>query len=129
MSQVVLDASAGVELALNTVSGRRLARSIGGRDPWVPDVFYSEVAGVLRRMQLHGAVTAGRAEVAVDRLLGLRTRRVEVKPLIRDAWALRRNLTIPDAIYVVMARHLAAPLVTGDQRLSRAPAAALAAYK
>ena len=83
MSRAVLDASAGVELALNTVSGRRLARSIGGRDPWVPEVFYSEVAGVLRRMQLHGAVTARRAEVAV----------------------------------------------TGDQRLSRAPAAAFGARR
>ncbi|MGH8906669.1 MAG: hypothetical protein ACRD0K_09165 [Egibacteraceae bacterium] len=31
------------------------------------------------------------------------------------------NVTVADALYVVLARRLGAPLVTGDRRLTRAP--------
>ena len=34
---------------------------------------------------------------------------------------MRHTITIPDAIYVALARHLEAPLVTADLRLARAP--------
>lgn len=125
MTPLVIDASAGVELVLNTSIGRRLGARISGLDPWVPDLFYTEVGGVLRRMELAGTITVTRANLAIDRLLALRARRVDVKPLIRDVWALRHNITIADAVYVILARHLAAGLVTGDRRLARAPAAAL----
>ncbi len=85
MTRVVLDASAGVELALNTVTGQRLSARISSSEPWVPDLFYSEIAGVLRRMELSDAITSGRADTALDRLLALRARRAEVKPLIAHA--------------------------------------------
>jgi len=34
---------------------------------------------------------------------------------------LRHNLTIADALYVVVAQHLSAPLVTADLKLAGAP--------
>lgn len=67
MIAVVLDASAGVELALNTPAGKRLRTRISGRDPWVPDLSFTEVAGVLRRMELAGAIPTARANRAIDR--------------------------------------------------------------
>lgn len=46
---------------------------------------------------------------------------VSVKPLIEEAWELRENVTIADAVYVTLARHLGAALVTLDERLARTP--------
>lgn len=42
----------------------------------------------------------------VDRLVALPTRRASVRTLASEAWALRHNITIGDALFVVMARHL-----------------------
>ena len=41
--------------------------------------------------------------------------------LIMDAWALRENLTIADAVYVVLARRTGAALMTTDERMFRRP--------
>jgi predicted nucleic acid-binding protein len=41
--------------------------------------------------------------------------------MLADAWSKRTNLTIADALYVVLAEHLDATLVTTDINLSNAP--------
>lgn len=41
--------------------------------------------------------------------------------LIVDAWALRDNLTVADAVYVVLARRSGAALMSTDERMLRAP--------
>lgn len=119
---VVVDASAGVELLLSTEAGEtlrsRLPRSIV---EWVPEVYFSEVAGALRRGELHGKLSAARAAVALDRLLATPMRRVQIRSLLAEAWALRHNVVVNDALYVVLARHLDAPLVTADMALAAAP--------
>jgi predicted nucleic acid-binding protein len=46
---------------------------------------------------------------------------VSTAALLPDAWTLRQAITVNDACYVVLARHLRATLVTGDLRLARAP--------
>lgn len=48
-------------------------------------------------------------------------RRAEVRPLLADAWTRRSNLTVADALYVVLAEHVGATLVTADERLARSP--------
>ena len=62
-----------------------------------------------------------RAPSALDRLLSLPVTVVRSRPLIPEAWTLRHNLIVQDAVYVVLARHLDAPLLTGDHRLANAP--------
>lgn len=42
-------------------------------------------------------------------------------PLIDEAWTLRSNLIVHDAVYVVLARHLGAPVLTGDRKMAGAP--------
>ena len=54
-------------------------------------------------------------------LHGWRARAAASRQLLFAAWMLRHNLTVPDAIYVVLARQLGAVLVTGDRRLAAAP--------
>jgi predicted nucleic acid-binding protein len=87
----------------------------------LPEHFYVEVAATLRRMELGGAVTPDDAAKAYRRLLALTAQRAQVRPLLPAAWRLRHNLTVADAIYVVLARSLGAALVTGDMRLAQAP--------
>lgn len=121
MTAVVVDASAGVEIALRTQTGRQLAGNLGGCSVYVPESFYTESAGVLRRMLARGEITAERAQQALTDLLTLETHRVSIKPLISEAWQLRHNVTIADAVYVVVARRFSCELLTGDQRLAGAP--------
>lgn len=119
---IVIDASAGVELLLNTPAGEELrARLPRPAVEWVPEIYHAEVAAVLRRAELSGRIPAARAVLALERLLAAPTRRVQVKPLLVEAWSLRHNVTVTDALYVVLARHLDAPLVTADLNLAHAP--------
>jgi len=87
----------------------------------VPDHFHLEGAAALRRLEIHGEVDADEVQGAFQRFLALRVRRVDTRPLVEEAWAMRRNVTVADALYVVLARRLGVPLVSGDVRLGRAP--------
>ena len=65
---VVIDASAGVELVLNTPTGDALRELIPRpAEEWAPDVYAAEVASVLRRAELAGRVTPQRAAIAITR--------------------------------------------------------------
>jgi predicted nucleic acid-binding protein len=122
MTAAVIDASAAVEMPLNTPAGQALRNSIpAGAEEYVPEIFYAEVSGVLRRAEINGLITSDRAAVALDELLKAPVRRALVKPLLSEAWTMRSNVTVADALYVVLARHLGATLVTADVRLSKAP--------
>ena len=123
MTHLVLDASAGVELALRTPIGRQLEdRLPRGATVWVPEHYFVEVGAVLRRSELNGRFPAPRIQVALGRLVAAPLNRVSVAPLLREAWSLRQNLTVADALYVTVARHLEAVLVTTDLHLAAAPA-------
>ncbi len=122
MTDIVLDASAGVELALRTPVGRQLRRRLPtGATTWVPEHYYAEATAVLRRDEISGRLAPSRVQAALDRLLAVPAHRFAVKPLMHEAWRLRNNLTIADALYVVVAQHLGAELVTTDLRLANAP--------
>lgn len=107
MSVVVLDASAAVEIALWTRSGSRLAQHLAEADEVaVPDHFYLECAAALRRLERKREVTAEAALAALEQVLALQVRRVDTTPLLHEAWDLRENITMADALYVVLARRL-----------------------
>lgn len=76
---------------------------------------------MLRRAEINGRHTEVQVRVALDRLLGAPLRRVSVRPLISEAWLLRHNVTVADSLYVVMAIHLGADLVTTDLKLANSP--------
>jgi predicted nucleic acid-binding protein len=116
---VVIDASAGVELLADTSRGRALRRLLpAGAVPWVPDHFYVECAGVLRRWELTGRMRPPESAQALADLEGWHLRTVQVRPLLADAWRLRANVSIADGLYVALAKHLGAPLLTDDHRLA-----------
>jgi predicted nucleic acid-binding protein len=120
---IVLDASALVELILDTPAGRLIAGRIadpveGLHTPHLADV---EVMQALRRYVREGEIDTEEASVAIDDLRALDLQRHAHEPLFDRVWELRDNLTAYDAVYVALTETLGAVLLTCDGRLSRAP--------
>lgn len=109
-------------MALWTDDGAMLSRHVvAAEEIVVPDHFHLEGTTAIRRLQMRDEISSDEARQAFEHLLALRVRRVDTLPLVREAWALRHNVTIGDGLYVVLARRLDIPLVTGDVRLTKAP--------
>ncbi len=119
----MLDASAVVELILNTERGRRARQRLA--DPTetlhAPHLLTVEVTQVLRRFVTARWITAAAAASAIVDLVGLDVERHDHEALVLRMWALRHNVTAYDAAYVALAEALDAPLLTTDGRLARAP--------
>ena len=122
MTKVVVDASAGVEIAAETTTGKALGRLVPpSAELWVPEHFFAECGAVLRKWDLGGVLSTDQLDAAIDRLLHLPVRRAQLRELFRDAWARRHNFTFADALYVALAFDIGASLLTGDHRLAAAP--------
>lgn len=123
---IVLDASALVELLLDTPTGRAIATRIA--DPalglHVPHLADVEVAQAFRRYARDGELDAADAAVALEDLRALDLQRHAHEPLLDRVWELRHNLSAYDAVYVALAEVLNTTLLTCDGRLARAPGAA-----
>lgn len=120
---IVLDASALVELLLNTSAGQAVARRIAdpGLGVHVPHLADVEVAQVLRRLASTGELKATEASTAIEDLRSLDLQRHAHEPLLERVWELRQNLTADDAVYVALAEVLDTVVLTCDSRLARAP--------
>jgi predicted nucleic acid-binding protein len=123
VSIVVVDASAGVEIVASTRRGNAIARLIpAGSEGWVPEHFYAEVLAVLRRQFLvEATISEAQATAAVTRLSSWHLRRASVAALVPAAWRYRHNMTAADALYVALAQHVGAALLTDDHHLVEAP--------
>ena len=119
MTAVVIDASAGVEIVADTRRGRALGRLLSpDSDGWVPEHFYAEVLGVLRRRFLiERAISESQASAAVGRLGLWHLHRVSVAPLVPVAWKYRHNMTAADALYVALSEEIGGTLLTDDYKL------------
>jgi predicted nucleic acid-binding protein len=119
---IVLDASAAVDWLVQTAAAQRIESRIfsGKQSLHAPELLDLEVAQVLRRLVREGALSASRAEAAIQDLLGLRIVRYPHSVLLPRIWQLRHNLSAYDAAYVVLAEKLGATLLTRDARLASA---------
>ena len=118
---IVVDASAFVELLLQTSRAAAVVKAVGGTDMVAPDLLNVEVLSVLRKLEQNGTLTAARAIQAVSDLSQTPLQRLPTLPLLSGVWTLRPNVSPYDACYVVAARILGCSLVTADVRLTRAP--------
>ena len=120
---IVVDASALIELLLNTDVALRLSKRLF--DPaqtlHAPHLIDVEVTQVLRRYERAGSVTGGRAEEVLQDLGELPIARYPHDFLLARVWALRRNVTAYDAVYLALAEALGATLVTRDSALASVP--------
>ncbi len=120
-SRIAIDASALVELLLETPAGRGIARRVAGARLIAPDIVNPEVMQSLRGLERAGKVSGERAATALARLVHSPIARVPTTGLLTEAWSLRFNLSAYDACYVALARALDCPLLTADAPLRRAP--------
>jgi predicted nucleic acid-binding protein len=120
---IVLDASAVVELLLDTVTGRRVAILIedAALGLHAPHLLAVEVASALRRLVRDGSLDDEEAHEAIGDLMALDLQRHSHEALLERAWDLRANVTTYDAVYVALAEALDATLLTCDRKLARAP--------
>jgi predicted nucleic acid-binding protein len=119
---IVLDASAAVDWLLQTAAAQRIESRIflHKHSLHAPELLDLEIAQVLRRLVREGALSASRAEQAIQDLLDLRITRYPHILLLPRIWQLRHNLSTYDAAYVVLAEKLGATLLTRDAKLASA---------
>lgn len=116
---IVADASALVELLLNTAAAPAVADRIRGLHIHAPELVDLEILQVLRRYRLRERLTRQRALQATSDLSLLRIERHGHAPFRNRIWQLHDNLTAYDAAYVSLAEVLRAPLITLDAHLFR----------
>ncbi len=120
---IVLDASAALELLLNTpIAPRVAARVLAPRESLhAPHLIDLEIAQVLRRWERTGALAPPRGEEALEDLADLPLARYPHQLLLPRIWDLRANATAYDAAYLALAEALGATLVTRDAALASVP--------
>jgi predicted nucleic acid-binding protein len=120
---IVVDASALLEFLLQTSLGTRVeARLFGEEDELhAPHLLDVEIAQGLRRLVRTGEVSSGRAEEAIADLTDLDLHRHAHLDLLDRAWKLRDNISAYDAMYVALGEAIAAPIITCDSPLAKAP--------
>ena len=120
MTRYVVDASVAVEYLLRTPLGVSVADMIESALLVAPELMDAEVLSVLRRAVLNGRLEEARARMVVEDLAHWPVDRISHQALAPLAWRHRRNVSAYDAFYVAAARAQDLPLLTADDRLSRA---------
>lgn len=119
--RLVPDASATAEVLLRTPRGQAAEVFLLRAELFAPELLDIEVAAVLRKAVLGRRLPVGRAQKALAFLRDLPVTRFSHRELAIPAFALRNNLTVYDAAYVIVARAADAVLLTADGPLARAP--------
>ncbi len=119
---IVVDASALVMALLGRLSSARdLRHRFAAEVCHAPQLIDAEVGNVLRRRVLRGELLPSDGLVLLAAAAPLIDHRHEMTgALARAAWVLRDNLSFYDALYAALAQALTCPLLTADERLSRA---------
>ena len=122
MSGFVLDAS--VAVAALTEPGSGAAGLLADPDAILqaPSIFDVEVLSALRGLVRDGKFKRDAADELVVDLAVLPVERWHMSPLLPRIWQLRENLTPYDAAYVALAELTGTILLTGDERITAAPA-------
>lgn len=123
-SRVVIDSSAVIALLADAGPvGQWVEAVTASAGLFAPQLLPFEVSNILRRHALAGILDVSAATLAHADLVALPIDLFPYEIVANRAWELRANITAYDAAYVALAELLAAPLITLDQRLARAPGA------
>lgn len=119
---IVADASVVLEVLLRTRVAPQIEERIfsPGETLHAPHILDLEVAQVLRRYCVSGAMKTERGLEALVDLADLPITRYPHDIFLPRIWELRHNMTAYDAVYVALAETLSASLLTRDTRLASA---------
>lgn len=117
---IVADASAVLEVLLNTPTGATIASHLFAQDQTihVPHLIDVEVAQALRRYARTKEISDSRARTAIQDYRDMPINRYPQDILLERIWELRHNFTAYDAAYIALAEALDAPLLTCDRALA-----------
>jgi predicted nucleic acid-binding protein len=118
MDEVVIDASALIDLLLGDVLGGAVAARLSGSVLHGPAHLDAEVLSALGRMGRSGLISDDAIRAMIDRMADAPVVRHPLAGLLMGAWDQRANLRLADALYVELAESLSIRLVTTDQRLA-----------
>jgi predicted nucleic acid-binding protein len=122
VSGYVLDASVAVTAL--TEPGSLATELLADSDAvfQVPSIFDVEVLSALRGLVRGGKYDRAATDDLIADLMILPVERWHMSALLPRIWQLRENLTPYDAAYVALAELTGTVLVTGDERITAAPA-------
>lgn len=123
MTEVVLDATALVDLLLANDLGVAVRERIAGQALHAPSHVDAEVLSALGRLHRGCALGADEVETKLDALTMAPIRRHPTGDLLLGAWSRRHQLRLADALYVELAVSRRLRLVTTDRRLHVVPSA------
>jgi len=113
-----------VDLLVGSTVAAPIQDRLRGHELHVPAHFDAEVLSALGRLQRAGNMTVGQVSTRIQRLEAAPVERHLLATLLAGAWKLRHDLRLVDALYVELAKRLAAPIVTTDAGLAAAAPAA-----
>ncbi len=117
---LVMDASVLVDVLLVPSRGEQLAELVGTGVVAAPAHIDAEVASALSRLHRNGDLSADQVTARLSSVETMTMQRHPVASLLAQAWLLRENVYILDALYLVLAQNLKTDVLTTDGRLSRA---------
>jgi predicted nucleic acid-binding protein len=123
MAEVVVDASALVDLLLGNELGAAVATRLAGHALHAPAHVDAEILSAVGRLHRAREIDANGVEAMLTRLTAGPIRRHPVTNLLIGAWSKRHQLRLADALYVELAASRALPLITTDGRLHPVPVA------
>jgi len=115
---LVVDASAVAEILFGTEAGRRAAALIDGHELLAPEHLTAEVASVIRGWSLSRQITDEQALRAFGEFDALGVEQMPMMSMLPAVYALWHNVSVYDAMYVVLARAAQCSLLTLDARLA-----------
>jgi predicted nucleic acid-binding protein len=119
--RVVIDASAFVEMLVDTELGVLVEERLRDCRLLAPANFDSEVLSSLGRLARAGRLLDRKAAQLVRRTAAAPVQRESVPALLPGAWRRRHNLRLVDGLYAELAHQLGdVPLVTTDHGLAAA---------
>jgi predicted nucleic acid-binding protein len=119
---VVVDASTIVAALVDSGPAGAWAEILVRDEPLAaPHLMPVEVANILRRAAVAGAITADVASLSHRDLVSLPVALYPYEPFADRVWELRENITSYDAWHVAVAEAAGVKLATLDRALLRAP--------